>query len=192
MKQYNLYILLSDTGSFISKGIKLYTKEPYSHVSLALDIDLNEIYSFGRLKMHNPLIGGFVREDKDYGTYSIFPNTTIELYSIKVNEQQFLQIKNEIERFSNSKRKYSYNFLGVAGVLVNRPINREYSYFCSQFVAEVLQNSDINIIDKDAGLTLPNDFRNNDNLNLIYSGHLKGYQRQEAYFNLKLLEKYSQ
>ncbi len=192
MKQYNLYILLSDTGSFISKGIKLYTKEPYSHVSLALDIDLNEIYSFGRLKMHNPLIGGFVREDKDYGTYSIFPNTTIELYSIKVNEQQFLQIKNEIERFSNSERKYSYNFLGVAGVLVNRPINREYSYFCSQFVAEVLQNSDINIIDKDAGLTLPNDFRNNDNLNLIYSGHLKGYQRQEAYFNLKLLEKYSQ
>ncbi len=191
MKQYNLYILLSDTGSFISKGIKLYTKEPYSHVSLALDIDLNEIYSFGRLKMHNPLIGGFVREDKDYGTYSIFPNTTIELYSIKVNETQFLQIKNEIERFSNSERKYSYNFLGVAGVLVNRPINREYSYFCSQFVAEVLQNSDINIIDKDAGLTLPNDFRNNKNLNLIYSGHLKGYERQVAYFNLKMLEEYS-
>lgn len=177
MKEYKLYILLSDTQSFISKGIKLYTKKPYSHVSLALDSNLDEIYSFGRLKIHNPLIGGFVKEDIENGTYRIYPNTKCVLYSINVSEVQYNNVTKEIEKFKEEWDKYRYNYFGVFGVMLNIPINREYRYFCSQFVAKVLCSSGIEITDKDVGLVLPDDFKNNKELNIEYEGDLHQYQR---------------
>ncbi|NLY36081.1 MAG: hypothetical protein GX046_02475 [Tissierellia bacterium] len=183
MQGHTLYILLSNTGSFASKCIGLYTRRPYSHVSIALDVNLEEIYSFARLKPSNPLIGGFVREDIDNGTFSLFPDTTCELYSITISNKQYDQFIHEINRFIDSEHKYGYNFLGVMGLVLNSPINRKYNYFCSQFVAEVLHNSDIRIIDKDAGLTTPNDFRNNENLHLIYEGSLKQYERHIPAFS---------
>ncbi len=184
MEEHKLYILLSDTNSIISKGIKLYTRKQYSHVSIALDANLQELYSFGRLKPHNPLIGGFVREDIDEGTFNRYPQTECALYSINVTSQQLQEVKEVIHRFKYSYHKYAYNYLGVIGIIINKPINRKYSYFCSQFVAEVLYDSGIKIIDKDIGLTLPNDFKNIDELKLIYEGFLHEYDRRlESNFN---------
>lgn len=171
--------MLSDTQSFISKGIKIYTKKPYSHVSIALDINLDEVYSFGRLRPHNPLIGGFVREDVDNGTFKIYPNTKVALYSIDVTLQQLNEVKEAIDKFKASDHKYRYNFIGVVGLILNKPINRKYRYFCSQFVAEVLLDSDIKIIDKDIGLTLPDDFINHKQLQLVYEGMLLQYKRDK-------------
>lgn len=180
MDDHKLYILLTDTKSFISKGIKLYTRKQYSHVSIALDENLEELYSFGRLKPHNPLIGGFVREDIDNGTFNLFPNTECALYSINITTEQLKEVREVIHRFKYSYNKYGYNFLGVLGVIINKPINRKYSYFCSQFVAEVLYDSGINIIDKEVGLTLPDDFKSNENLRLIYEGSLHEYERSPS------------
>ena len=175
LNDYKLYILLTDTQSFISKGIKLYTRREYSHVSISLDVDLEDLYSFGRLKPHNPLIGGFVKEALDSGTYTLFPNTTCALFSIDVTSQQFFDAKRIIQRFKHSDQKYRYNYIGVAGLMINKPINREFRYFCSQFVQEVLHKSGVNIINKDKGLTLPEDFINNKELELIYEGRLHQY-----------------
>lgn len=182
MKKYKLYILLSHTGSFVSKCIGVYTKKTYSHVSLALDQNLDEIYSFSRLKPHNPLIGGFIREDIDTGTFSYFPNTICALYSIDISEIQYKQIRLEIRKFITSNHKYKYNYLGLIGLLLNSPIKRQHYYFCSQFVAEVLNNSGIMIVDKDAGLTTPNDFFDNKNLQLVYEGNLNNYKRNAVSF----------
>lgn len=52
-KNHIIYILLTHSGSLLSKCINIYTKEPYTHVSIALDTNLKELYSFGRL---NPTI----------------------------------------------------------------------------------------------------------------------------------------
>ena len=43
-----VYILLSKTKTVPSNLIKLMTREPYCHTSLALDISLDEMYSFAR------------------------------------------------------------------------------------------------------------------------------------------------
>ena len=39
-----VYIVLTHTGTLLSNLIKLYTKNDYSHVSLAFDQELNEMY----------------------------------------------------------------------------------------------------------------------------------------------------
>ena len=43
-----VYILLTHTGTILSKAIKLYTSHEYTHVSIALDEKLDRLYSFGR------------------------------------------------------------------------------------------------------------------------------------------------
>ena len=52
MKQ--IYIVLTHTGTALSTIIKYYTKDEFSHVSISLDEELEEMYSFGRLNPYNP------------------------------------------------------------------------------------------------------------------------------------------
>lgn len=58
-----IYVLLTDTGTLFTKIIRCFTNAPYNHVSIVLDEELNEIYSFGRKNLRNPFFGGFIRED---------------------------------------------------------------------------------------------------------------------------------
>ena len=65
MSEKAIYILLTDTGTWFSRAIKLYTGAPYNHASIALDEELNELYSFGRKVYTNPFSAGFVQEHID-------------------------------------------------------------------------------------------------------------------------------
>lgn len=170
-----IYILLSHSGSMFSRAINIYTGDPYTHVSIALDKDLKELYSFGRLKPYNPIIAGFVKEDIVNGTYGRFPNTRCALYSLKIDDIQYQKLKKELDRFKMEANKYGYNFLGLIGAMFHYPIQRKYNYFCSQFVSEILQNSGINILDKHPGLTSPMDFKKCKELQFIYEGYLSAY-----------------
>ncbi len=177
----NIYILLTHSGSMFSKAINIYTKDAYTHVSIGMDGDLNQLYSFGRLKPRNPILAGFVHEDIINGTYGRFPNTRCVLYSLKVNDIQYKRVQKELRRFKYDGNKYRYNFIGIVGVMFNYPVERRHSYFCSQFVTDVLINSGINIINKPPGLTSPKDFINCDELEEIYEGTLSTYKYLEAY-----------
>lgn len=176
MDDREIYILLTHTGSLLSKLIKRHTKEPYSHVSISFDLDLTEVYSFGRKNPRNPLIAGFIVEDIRNGTYAIFSDTTYSLYSLSVDEHQLKKLKQIMAEFGEIKQRSSYNLMGLLGVYLGYPINRTYSYFCSQFVAFAFEKSGIAILDKPFGLATPKDFRTCSSLKLIRTGKL-------TYFN---------
>ncbi len=171
-----IYILLTYSGTVLSKIIKMFTREPYSHVSVSLDVDLDELYSFGRKVPTNPLFAGFVKEDVINGVYAQFPKTKCALYEVKISEDNYEKLLLELEKFKSCKDKYKYNLAGLLGYLLNKPIDREYRYFCSQFVSEILNNSGVRLIDKPAPLTSPGDFRRCGDLELIYEGELNKYK----------------
>lgn len=173
-----IYILLSHSGSMFSKAINICTREPYTHVSIALDRNLKELYSFGRINPYNPIIGGFVKEDVINGTYGRFPNTKCALYSLEIDDIQYRKLRKELNRFKRESERYGYNLLGVVSAAFNHPIHRKYSYFCSQFVSEVLLNSGIRIINKNPSLTSPMDFRICEELEFVYEGNLKTYSSE--------------
>jgi hypothetical protein len=179
MGNNEIYILLTHTGSFLSKLIKRYTKEPFSHVSIAFDSDLREVYSFGRKRPRNPLIAGFIVEDIHKGTYSMFSETTYGLYSLNIDDLQYHKLKNTMLEFEKIKQKSSYNLVGLIGVYLGYPINRTYSYFCSQFVACAFEKSGIMILNKPFGLVTPKDFRTCSSLCLVKSGKLSYFNLQE-------------
>ena len=60
-----VYVILSYTGTILSKIVKAFTMKQYSHTSISLDENLKQMYSFGRLNPYNPFIGGFVHEKID-------------------------------------------------------------------------------------------------------------------------------
>lgn len=171
-KDLYVYIMLSDTGTLFSNLIKRYTKAPYNHASISFDPQLKQMYSFGRKKPKNPLYGGFVKEDIFTGTYSRYPETTCVIYELPVTEREVKKMNRILDVFIRNDEKYLYNFLGIMGVTLNEPVEFSNSYFCSQFVAEILNRSGIKLWDKLAALVTPDDFRNNDRLELIYEGKL--------------------
>lgn len=57
MPTKKLYIVISQTGSIISKMLKAITGDQYNHVSISLDPRLRVMYSFGRLYPNFPFPG---------------------------------------------------------------------------------------------------------------------------------------
>jgi hypothetical protein len=175
VSNYKVYILLTDTGTWLNKVIKGYTKAPYNHVSIMLDSELDEIYSFGRKRPHSFLHGGFVKEDVVSGTFSIYPETTCAVYELNITELEYSKIKEVINNFQTREDYYSYHFIGLFGAAIGYPIERDSRYFCSQFVSEVLKLSGITLVDRHSALTSPDNFRNTEKLTLSYEGRLYDY-----------------
>lgn len=61
------------------------------------------------------------------------------MYELKVTSKQYDRIQQELARFKKHPDRYGYNFMGVFSVFFHLAYEREYSFFCSQFVASVLK-----------------------------------------------------
>ncbi len=175
MKSKAIYILLTDTGTWFTRMIKWFTNAPFNHVSLVFDDQLQEIYSFGRKRPRNPLFAGFVRENVYTGTYYYFQETRCLLLKYHVTEEELQKIRAVIQDFENDQEKFSYNLIGLLGILFDYPIANKNAYFCSQFVAEVLRRSGIHLWDTPPALVTPNDFFTHLDFEVIYSGRLYDY-----------------
>ena len=117
-----IYFVLTYTGTFLSKIIKFYTKEQYTHISISLDRNLEEMYSFGRLNAYNPFHGGFIHEYKDKGTFKRFKNTKCIIYSYEITDESYKSLKAKINNMYKNKEKYKFNLLGLLAVSINRKV----------------------------------------------------------------------
>lgn len=171
-----VYIMVSKTSTLPSNVIKMWTKEPYAHTSLALDMELNEMYSFARKKLKNPFDCGFISEDITSGVFGRDVDTTCRIMRLWVTEEQHQKIIDILEQFKQKKASYKYNYIGIFGVMVNHAVEREYNYFCSQFVYFVLQKAGVELFDKEPGLARPEDFRVWKEPEVMYEGKLHDYR----------------
>ena len=169
-----IYIILTHTGTVLSKIIKGFTKDEFSHVSIALDIELKEMYSFGRLNPYNPFWGGFVHEYIDKGTFKRFYKTRAKVYSLEITEQQYESIKNYIEQIKNNKENYKFNIIGLFAAGFHKKIKKQKSFYCAEFVKYVMEKADIKTDLPD--IVKPEDFKNIKELQEIYGGLLRKYQ----------------
>ncbi len=179
-----IYIVLTHTGTALSTIIKYYTKDEFSHISIALDEDLKEMYSFGRLNPYNPFWGGFVHENIKYGTFRRFKNTRTEIYSLLIENEQYNRIRKVINYFKENKEKYRFNIIGLFCVSLKKQIKRKNTFYCAEFVQHVMKSSGILVKDLPRVIK-PEDFKRIERLELEYQGLLKKYKKRE---NPKLKE----
>lgn len=168
-----IYIILTYTGTLLSKIIRKYTQYEFSHVSIATDSELNEMYSFGRLKPYNPFIAGFVHEDPHDGTFKRFKNTTTEVYSLNISREQFYNLKKTIRTMNSNKSEYRYNMLGLCALVMHKKLKRQNAFYCAEFVQYVLDSAKVET--NLPVLVKPSDFIELDNLQIEFRGRLKDY-----------------
>jgi len=173
-----IYIILTHTGTALSTIIKHYTKDEFSHVSISLDSQLNEMYSFGRLNPYNPFWGGFVHEGIEFGTFKRFKNTTTKIYSLEIENEKYEKLKRIIEYFNENKEKYKFNILGLACVSIKKTVKRKNTFYCAEFVKHVMKFSGINV-DNLPIIIKPEDFKLIKGLQLEYEGLLRKYRKKQ-------------
>ncbi len=174
--QRYIYVLLSRTHTVPARLIRLYTKEPYSHASIALDIELKELYSFARKYRYNPFDSGFVREDLDKGVFGADKNVQCRVYEVPVTEEQYEHIHDEISHFVKNKEDYGYNYIGLFGAMFGKNVEDGTHFLCSQFVSHVFYRGGIKLFSKDKGLIRPFDFHMKLKDKEIYAGKLNEYR----------------
>lgn len=175
MKEKNnkkIYIILSFTGTILSRAVRVCTKDEYCHVSLSLDKDLNKMYSFGRINPYIPFIGGLVHESPKWGTFKRFKNTKARIVSVDVTEEQYDKIKNLLESMYDNKKEYSFNVLGLVAVKFNKKFQRKNHFYCAEFVKYLMDQAEINVDLPE--IIKPQDFTTVSS-DIIYQGLLKQY-----------------
>lgn len=167
--------MLSMSGTVFSKllrGAKPSMK--YPHVSISFDRDLSTLYSFGRQNLRKPWIAGFVEEHPNTGVFDKF-DTKCEVFEVEVTDEQYNHLVYLVSEFKKNIKEYKYNFSGLVFTYLKIPKHLNNKFTCTQFVAWVLTNSDIQIIDKPTSLIISNDYYNMPNSKVIFKGCLKKY-----------------
>ena len=175
MKQ--IYIVLTSTGTLLYKIIRFYTKDEFSHVSISLDRNLTQMYSFGRHYAYNPFYGGFVHEYIDKGTFKRFYNTKTRVYSLDIEDEQYEILKNTIADFEEKRNILKFNFIGLVGVGFDKKLKRKNYFYCAEFLKYLFDKAGIQ--NNLPELTRPESFKQLNSLNQIYSGLLRNYSTNE-------------
>lgn len=166
--------MLSMTGTRFSRFLRAATKKKYTHVSISLDRQFTQLYSFGRRNPYLPFIAGFVKEEPSDGVFAKFPTRCV-VFEIPVTQEEYLEIRRIIDDFMSDYDHYRYNFIGLPLMALEIPLKRKWHFVCSQFVAYLLGKSGVVQFEKDLSLIRPDDFFSLEDKTKIYEGFLRDY-----------------
>lgn len=165
-----IYIFATRTKTRIANFIGRMTGDRYSHVAISLDRELTQMYSFCRRRIHNPLIGGFEKENIHHGIYALFGDCPAAVYRLPVTNDTYEIIEKTLHAMHTRKLEYRYNFVGFFSCAFGIPTNTRHHFTCSQFVAWLLEYSGAVTLPKNMGLMRPDDLTRLPNEELIYEG----------------------
>ena len=171
------YIILTNTGTALSRIIRFYTRDEFAHVSISMDKQLKHMYSFGRLNPYNPFIGGFVHESIKRGTFKRFKKTKAKILEIDVTDEQYNELKRLIVKIKRERRIYKFNVLGLFVIPLRIKYRKNNYFYCAEFIKYLIDQSKIDN-------TLPDlirpqnfiEFENKDHSNVVYEGLLRDYK----------------
>lgn len=175
-----IYIVLAHTGTLLSRIIKIRTGAEYTHSSIALDEDLEQMYSFGRKYSYIAFIGGFVKEGASFGTYKRFYKTEISVFELPVTDEQYNKVCKRIDYIKEHKKEYRFNILGLFFAGFNKRLQFNKTYYCAEFVKKLLEVSDVDTSELPEVIK-PEHFKMLSKAKLIYKGKLKKYKADNKF-----------
>ena len=143
--KYTISVLLTKQNDVISKLLYYITGRGYTHASIGFDGKQEEFYSFN--------FKGFRREHPKKHRHLI---TESVCFNLDVTKEQYENVVNLIYEFQEKRKVWKYSIVGVICCILQIPYKKKWHYFCSQFVAEILEKSKVTKLQKNASLYLPN------------------------------------
>ena len=132
------------------------------------------MYSYGRRKLRNPLVGGFVRETPQTGVFGHFRETDAVVVRLPVDGEKYEQLQERMDEMYARRMEYRYDYLGVFLAFFGKTKERQGKSYCSKFVAGELQTAGVHIPQKQ--VFRPMDFLELDCGETVFSGKLCAYQ----------------
>lgn len=145
-----IYILLTKYQSFAANVMTYITRFNYTHASIGLEEDMNTFYSFVNKGFIEEKINRYVKPGRK--------PFKCKLFELEVTEKVYNAIKSLIEKFKAIKEQLQYSKKGLAFCFLHIPYKKQNKYFCSQFVASILEKSEAVKLKKNSSLYLPKDF----------------------------------
>lgn len=170
MPERTIYILLTRSGTWVSRLIHLATQDCYTHASIGLDGPDGPFYSFARKYRYLALPAGLVEEQVTVYRRAV----PCCLYELKVSEESYARLRRKLSSMYVQREEYRYNILGVFACYFNLPFQRRRHYFCSQFVAGLLEECGALELPKPPALLRPSDFCGVKGLRPVHQGALEG------------------
>ena len=177
MNKKRVYIILTQTGTVMSRLLKLMYRAEYNHVSVCLNENIEPMLSFGRLNPYNAFKGGFVRESVNYGTFKRFHKTRAKILEVTVTKEAYDNMASYIRQVESGKENYKYNYKGLVYAFFGIHKTYENRYYCSEFVREVLLKGEKKLCDKLPSIIHPTDFLLLEHT-VVYEGLLKNYSNE--------------
>lgn len=142
----NVAVLLTKYTDFMSRFVCMLTRGIYSHASISIDEKEEEFYSFN--------FKGFVRE---------YPKSKVSrkrekrsvILRFQIPESSYQIIESEISYFQRNRKYFHYSRIGVIFCLLHIPHKFCNRYFCSQFIAEVLERASMVELQRKESLYFP-------------------------------------
>ena len=171
-----IYILLTRSGTLLSKLVYAATGASYTHASMAFDAELSCLYSSTRTMFP----AGPSKEYLNKGVFRLRDNAPCALYALEVSDEAYSHALHRAEEFMRHSEEYSFNILGLILCALHIRWQRRRHYFCSQFVSEVLQKSGALELPKPSTLMHPSDYAELPELRCLYRGTLAGLPQRQS------------
>jgi inositol transport system substrate-binding protein len=158
VKMKKIYILLTKSETVLSKLVHLITADTYTHASIAFEENMKTLYSSSRKNGRTLFPAGPCQEYLHRGYFEKNPHIPCAVYELHVSDEVYEKAKLEVEQIMAESNRYNFNILGLMLCHFNIPHHREYYFFCSQFVGEILHRSQAMTLPKDTSLMRPSDY----------------------------------
>lgn len=137
-----IYVTFLVTNTNMGKLIRLFTRNRYSHVTVAFDQELKNMYSFARYHVNSPILGGFVVEQPDRYLCDN-QDVAVKICQLPVSAEEYTRIRQEITYFNENKEEMIYNTFGAILSLIRRRLELKNTYTCLEFVTYLLRIKNI-------------------------------------------------
>lgn len=163
-----VHILLTRTSTMFSRAIHALTGDEYTHAAIGVDGIDGVFYGFGRKYPRLPFPGAFRKECP----WMFHHDTPCRIYSLEVNDICYDWIRSVLDMMYEHRDCYHYNIAGLLSCRfnMNLPSKRPYHFFCSQFVAWLLQETGSIDLPVAPEVFRPSYFCALEDLNLVYEG----------------------
>ena len=163
MNYKKIYVLMTRYPGYDARFLMWWTCFPYSHASVGFEEDMDTFYTFVSKGFLVESIRRYEKPDR--------PSFPCALYEITVPETTYDNLKALVMTYKARKESLKYSTLGLVFCFLRIPFKRKNHYFCSQFVAEVLQKAQVLRLKKKSTLYFPKDITRHKELKLIFMGN---------------------
>lgn len=141
----SITVIETKYSDFLAELVYNLTGRTYTHAAISLDEDCAYYYSFG--------FKGFCRETVEkYRRRGVKQSVQLRL---EVPDDVYEELQRKLGFVQKNAALYEYTLLGVFCALLHIPLRRHRRYFCSQFVAELLESTGAVHFSRPACLCLP-------------------------------------